>query len=174
METSKKTEVLKKVRIDDREKEWLDSFKKAGYEVHVDKKHLNLTVLGVGVQIALQKNSIVPYIRFSSDEQLEGLEKIFSVKRYGYEVSMPAKKSDSGDKRFRAVGKRTDDEIQIALELVQKVVELKAKTAPKKEEKKPVEKKAPAKTEKKAPAKKPAEKKPATRRTVKKEAAKND
>lgn len=154
METSKKTEVLKKVRIDDREKEWLDSFKKAGYEVHMDKKHLNLTVLGVGVQIALQKNSIVPYIRFSSEEQLEGLEKIFSIKKYGYEVSMPAKKSDSGDKRFRAVGHRADDEIQTAIELINKVAELKKKTAPKKEEEK-------------KPAKKKAEKKPAKTTTKK-------
>lgn len=155
--TEKKAEVLKKVRIDDREKEWLDSFKKAGYEVHMDKKHLNLTVAGVGVQIALQKNSIVPYIRFSSEEQLEGLEKIFSVKKYGYEVAMPAKKSDNGDKRFRAVGHRAEDEIQTAIELINKVADLKKKTAPKKEEKKPAEKKVekkPAKsTAKKAPKK---------------------
>lgn len=168
------TSKLTKVRVDEREQEWLDAFKKAGYDVSIDKKHINLNIKGTGISIAIQKTNLVPYIRFSSTEQLEGLEKIFTVKKYGYEVAMPKKQSDKGDNRFRAVGKRTDDEIQIALELVQKVVELKAKTAPKKEEKKPVEKKAPAKTEKKAPAKKPAEKKPATRRTVKKEAAKND
>ena len=140
--TEKKTEVLKKIRIDDREKEWLDSFKKAGYEVHIDKKHLNLTIIGTGVQIALQKNSIVPYIRFTSEEQLKGLKEIFSEKRYGYEIHMPAKKSDNGDKRFRAVGHRAEDEVKTAIEIVNKVAELKKKTAPKKEEeKKPTEKK---------------------------------
>lgn len=155
-----------KVRVDEREQEWLDAFKKAGYEATIDKKHINFTIKGTGISIAIQKNNLVPYIRFSSTEQLEGLEKIFSVRKYGYEVAMPKRQSDKGDKRFRAVGKRSDDEIQLALELVQKVVELKAKTEPKKAEKpetakKPAEKKATAKAEKK-----PVEKKATTKKTA--------
>lgn len=163
MATTKKTEAkvtekqvaevkdFKKVRVDEREQEWLEAFTKAGYNVSMDKKHLNFTVAGVGVQIAIQKNSLVPYIRFTSDEQLAGLEKIFSVKKYGYEIAMPAKKSDKGDSRFRAVGHRADDEVQIALEIVAKVAELKEKTKPVKEEK---PKKAEKSAEKKADSKK--------------------
>lgn len=155
-----------KVRVDDREQEWLDAFKEAGYDATIDKKHINFTIKGTGISIAIQKTNLVPYIRFSTTEQLEGLEKIFTVKKYGYEVAMPKKQSDKGDKRFRAVGKRTDDEIQLALELVQKVVELKAKTEPKKAEKpkteqKPSEKKATAKAEKKPEEKKATGKKTA-------------
>jgi hypothetical protein len=180
MATTKKTEAkvtgkqvaevkdFKKVRVDEREQEWLEAFTKAGYKVSMDKKHLNFTVAGVGVQIAIQKNSLVPYIRFTSDEQLHGLEKIFSVRKYGYEIAMPAKKSDSGDKRFRAVGKRDANEIETALEIVKQVAELKEKTKPVKPEK-PAKAEKPAKETKKAPAK--SEKKPAAKKSTGKKTA---
>ena len=120
---------LVKIRVDDREAEWLKAFETAGYQVSIDKKHVNLTVKTLGMHFAIQKNSIVPYISFSNDEQLAGLNKLFAVKKYGYTISMPAKRSEKGDSRFRAVASRTDNEIELALELVAKIKEIKAKQA---------------------------------------------
>ena len=122
-----KDEKLNKEVVNERESVWLKAFTDAGYEVKMDNKHCNMTIKGLGMSIALQKTNTVPYITFSTDEQLEGLNKIFSVKKYGYTVAMPAKKSDKGDSRFRAVSGRNNNELELALEVVAKVKELKDK-----------------------------------------------
>lgn len=144
-----KEKVFKKVRVDEREQEWLDAFTKAGYTVTMSKNHIDMKIKGAGITICLQKNTIPNYITFTSEEQLAGLEKIYGVKKYGYTVAMPKKQSDKGDKRFRAVSNRADNEIDMALELVAKIIELKAKTKPVKEEKKQEEKKPATKKSKK-------------------------